>query len=154
MDRDQIKVLLHHREPYLMVDRVDKLTESSICGVKLHRGDESYLEGHFPGAPVVPGAMLQELCTQSASVLLTRFYSGVINYDSERTQGHAIGVLSKVGHAKYYSLVKPEGELFAQVDLIEHIGNLFKFRARVEHEGQLKAKLQFSLMNLSDTHLL
>ena len=154
MDRDEIKVLLHHREPYLMVDRVDELTKTHICGVKLHRGDESHLKGHFPGAPVVPGAMLQELCTQSASVLLTRFYSGVIDYDSERTKGHAIGVLSKVWYAKYYSLAKPEEELFAEVDLLEQIGNLFKFRARVEQGGQLKAKLQFSLMNLSDTHLL
>ena len=154
MDREAIKVLLHHREPYLMVDRVDALTESHVCGVKLHRGDEPYLEGHFPGAPVVPGAMLQELCTQSAGVLLTRFHSGVADYDSERTKGHAIGVLSKVGHAKYYALAKPEGELCARVDLLEHAGNLFKFRARVEQGGELRAKLQFSLMNLSDEHLL
>lgn len=153
MDRDAIKVLLHHREPYLMVDRVDALSDRYVCGVKVHRGDESYLGGHFPGAPVVPGAMLQELCTQSAGVLLTRFHSGVADYDSEQTKGYAIGVLSKVRHAKYYSLVKPEGELLAHVELLEQMGNLFKFRARVEQEGVLKAKLQFSLMNLSDKHL-
>ncbi len=154
LNRDEVKVLLHHREPYLMVDRVDQLTDKHVCGVKLHRGDEPYLAGHFPGAPVVPGAMLQEFCTQSAGVLLTRFYSGVADYDSRQTKGHAIGVLSKTGYAKYYSLVKPTGELFAYVDLLEHVANLFKFRARVEQDGQLKAKLQFSLMNLSDEHLL
>ena len=154
MNREEIKVLLHHREPYLMVDRVDTLTETHVCGVKLHRGDEPYLKGHFPGAPVVPGAMLQEFCTQSAGLLLTRFYSGVADYNSELTKGYAIGVLSKVGYAKYFSLVKPEGELFAHVDLLEHVGNFFKFRARVEQGLQLKAKLQFSLMNLSDEHLL
>jgi len=154
MDREAIKELLHHREPYLMVDRVDALSADHVCGVKLHRGDEAYLTGHFPGAPVVPGAMLQELCTQSAGLLLTRFHSGVPDYNSKHTRGYAIGVLNKVGYAKYYDMVKPDGEIIADVDLLEAMGNLFKFRAKVVQSGRLKAKLQFSLMNLSDRYLL
>jgi 3-hydroxyacyl-[acyl-carrier-protein] dehydratase len=99
MNIDEVKVLLHHREPYLMVDRIDALTCHAVTGVKSHRGDEAHLAGHFPGAPVVPGAMLQELCTQSAGALITKFYSPVENYDSEKTKGHALGVLAKVAYA-------------------------------------------------------
>jgi 3-hydroxyacyl-[acyl-carrier-protein] dehydratase len=154
MNRDEVKVLLHHREPYLMVDRVDALTPNSVTGVKVHRGDEAHLVGHFPGAPVVPGAMLQELCTQSAGVLITKYHSPEMNYDSERTKGHALGVLSKVDYAKYLGVVKVDREVVAVVDLIEQLGPLFKFKARVLQDGRLKAKLMFSLMNLSDEHLI
>ncbi|MFL3657284.1 MAG: hypothetical protein ACJ07L_04405 [Opitutales bacterium] len=64
MDSDEIKVLLHHRKSYLMVARVDQLSANAATDVEAHRGDEGYLVGHFPGAPLVPYAMLQELCTQ------------------------------------------------------------------------------------------
>jgi len=153
MNRDQVKVLLHHREPYLMVDRIDVLTADTVTGVKVHRGDEAHLAGHFPGAPVVPGAMLQELCTQSAGVLITKYYAPVENYDSEQTKGHALGVVSKVAYAKYMGIVKPERDVFAEVELIARLGPLFKFKARVLQDGLIKAKLMFSLINLSDEHL-
>ncbi len=153
MNRDQVKVLLHHREPYLMVDRIDMLTAHTVTGVKVHRGDEAHLAGHFPGAPVVPGAMLQELCTQSAGVLITKYYAPVEHYDSEQTKGHALGVVSKVAYAKYMGIVKPERDVFAEVELIERLGPLFKFKARVLQDKLIKAKLMFSLINLSDEHL-
>jgi|TARA_B110000093_G_scaffold181913_1_gene227095 3-hydroxyacyl-[acyl-carrier-protein] dehydratase len=153
MNRDEIKVLLHHREPYLMVDRIDLLTAHAVTGVKVHRGDEAYLAGHFPGAPVVPGAMLQELCTQSAGALITKYYAPIENYDSEQTKGHALGVVSKVAYAKYMGIVKPQREVFAEVEFIERLGPLFKFKARVLQDGCIKAKLMFSLINLSDEHL-
>ena len=147
-------MLLHHREPYLMVDRVDALTPESVTGVKVHRGDEAHLRGHFPGAPVVPGAMLQELCTQSAGVLISKYHAPVPHYDSERTKGHALGVLSKVDYAKYLGVVKVDRDVLAIVDLLEQLGPLFKFKARVLQDGRLKAKLMFALMNLSDQHLI
>ena len=153
MNRDEVKVLLHHREPYLMVDRIDALTPFTVTGVKIHRGDEAHLVGHFPGAPVVPGAMLQELCTQSAGALITKHYAPVENYDSEQTKGHALGVLSKVAYAKYLGMVKTDLEVFAQVELVEKLGPLFKFKAKVFQDGRIKAKLRFSLINLSDEHL-
>ncbi|MGB0415658.1 MAG: 3-hydroxyacyl-ACP dehydratase FabZ family protein [Coraliomargarita sp.] len=149
----EIKVLLHHREPYLMVDRVDELSPLKVRGVKIHRGDEAHLAGHFPGAPVVPGAMLQELCTQSAGVLMTRFYSPVEDYDSEQTKGLAIGVLNKVEFAKYYATAKPDADVVADVDLVERMGDLFKFRARVEQCGKVVAKLRFNLVIAPDAVL-
>jgi hypothetical protein len=47
MNRDEDKVLLHHREPHLMVDRIDVLTAHTVTGVKVHRGDEAHLAGDF-----------------------------------------------------------------------------------------------------------
>jgi 3-hydroxyacyl-[acyl-carrier-protein] dehydratase len=153
LDRDAVKVLLHQREPYLMVDRVDALTPEAVTGVKMHRGDEAYLKGHFPGAPIVPGAMLQELCTQSAGVLITKHHAPVENYNSETTKGHALGVLSKVEFAKFLGIVKTDRDVVAEVNLVEQLGPLFKFNARVYQDGELKAKLCFKLANIGDEQL-
>ena len=63
-------------------------------------------------------------------------------------------MLSKVKYAKYLGAVKTDQDFFAEVELLEQLGPLFKFRAKVSQDGQLKAKLVFSLMNLPEDHLL
>ncbi len=153
MELLEIKKLLHHREPYLMVSKVLHLSASEIETQCVHRGDEGHLRGHFPGAPVVPGAMIQEFCTQSAGILITKHYSPVENYDSEKTKGYALGVLNKIEFAKYLEIVKPSHSLEAKVELVENVDNLFKFKARVFQQGVLKAKLKFNLVNISDSYL-
>ena len=152
MNKEEIKTLLHHREPYLMVDQVHEIDETHIKTTKEARLEEPYLQGHFPNMPVVPGAMLQEFCTQSAGILMTKYYSGVEDYHSEKTKGYAIGVLNKVESAKYYSVCKP-GLIEAEVILKESQDNLFKFKAKVTQKGNLMAKLNFNLVVASESVL-
>ena len=57
---------LHHRDPYLLVRNVESIGDTSIETSTVVTGDEHFLGGHFPGAPIVPGAMLQEMTTQTA----------------------------------------------------------------------------------------
>ena len=154
MNKKDIKKLLHHREPYLMVDKVFSITDTNIKTSKTHDGDEAHLKGHFPGAPVVPGAMLQEICTQSAGILLTKNYNPAgDDYNSEVTKGHAIGVLNKVEFAKYLGIVKPDRMIETEVELLEYHESLFKFKAIVKQDNKIKAKLKFNLVNISDEHL-
>ncbi len=153
MNQEQIKNILHQRGSYLMVDQVLSISENSIHTSKSHSGDEPHVLGHFPGAPVVPGAMLQEICTQSAGILITQFYSPVKNYNSNTTKGWALGVLNKVEFAKYLEMVKPHQAIEAKVELLEQQDGLFKFRAQVYQEQKLKAKLKFNLVNISDQYL-
>lgn len=153
MQLTEIKKYLHHREPYLMLSSVVEIDDSAIHVVCDHRGDEGHLLGHFPGAPIVPGAMLQEICTQAAGLLITKHYCPVENYDSEITQGYALGVLNKVRFAKYLEIVKPSHSIEAKIELLEREGTLFKFSAKVFQQGKLKAKLGFNLVNISDSYL-
>ena len=69
MDREAIKNILPHREPMLLVDEAE-LTDGVAVGRYTVRGDEFFLQGHFPGNPVVPGAILCEMMAQSACLLI------------------------------------------------------------------------------------
>lgn len=149
----EIKKLLHHREPYLLIDEVICSDENTIHTQKKLTGEEYFFKGHFPGAPILPGAMMQEMTTQTAGILITKYYSPVKNYNSEQTKGHALGVLKKVNFAKYKKMAKPGDLLDIQVVLKEHLKDLFEFNATISTNGAVVMTNSFQLMNISDQYL-
>lgn len=153
MNIKEIMTCLHHRPPYLMVDQVTHLDSKNIKTHKKHDGSEGHYSGHFPGAPVVPGAMLHEMATQSAGILITKHYSPIENYNSETSKGWALGVLKKIEGAKFYAFCHPDKSLECDVELIDFKDHLFKFRALIFQDELKKAQLHFQLVNISDDHL-
>jgi len=152
--KDLIQKKLHHRKPYLMIDEVIEASPHQIKTKKIPHLEEYYLQGHFPNSPIVPGAMMQEMTTQSAGLLITLFYSPVENYDSETTKGHALGVLRAVHYAKFKKFARPDDILNVSVDLIEHHGNSFRFKARIECKNEKIMSNEFTLINISEDQLL
>lgn len=69
MNRDEIKRILPHREPMLLLDDV-QIVEGAAVGHYTVRGDEFFLQGHFPDKPIVPGVILCEILAQSTCVLM------------------------------------------------------------------------------------
>jgi len=85
MNREEIKNILPHREPMLLVDETE-LIDDTATGKYTVRGDEFFLQGHFPGNPVVPGVILCEMMAQSACLLVqtdggkfTPYFTGLKN---------------------------------------------------------------------------
>lgn len=69
MDRDELKGIIPHREPMLLIDEAELVDGVSTAKYTV-RGDEFFLQGHFPGQPVVPGVILCEMMGQSACLLI------------------------------------------------------------------------------------
>ena len=71
-DIEQIKQIIPHRDPMLMVDCIEQLDQEAgtVVGVKTFTGDEEFFKGHFPGNPVVPGVFLIEALAQTGAVAI------------------------------------------------------------------------------------
>lgn len=104
MNRDEIKSIIPHREPMLLVDEVE-LTGGEAVGKYTVRGDEFFLQGHFPGNPVVPGAILCEMMGQSACLLIdknagrfTPYFTGMNNvkFKNKVLQGDTVTFKSEI----------------------------------------------------------
>lgn len=86
MDREELKEYLPHREPMLLVDKID-IDADGVCHAEyLVKEDEFFCRGHFPGNPIVPGVILSEIMAQSCALLVkeeikgkTTLYTGIDN---------------------------------------------------------------------------
>ncbi len=79
-NKEQIKSILPHREPFLFVDYITEINENSITGLKLVKHDDFYFKGHFPSEPIMPGVLQIETMAQVGGVLCLNSVSDPENY--------------------------------------------------------------------------
>ena len=83
-DIEQIKQIIPHRDPMLMVDCIEQLDQEAgtVVGIKTFTGEEEFFKGHFPGNPVVPGVFLIEALAQTGAfaILSREEYLGKTGY--------------------------------------------------------------------------
>jgi 3-hydroxyacyl-[acyl-carrier-protein] dehydratase len=106
MNTKDIEKILPHRYPFLLVDRVLQidLEKSEILGVKNVTSNEPFFQGHFPGAPIMPGVLLLEALAQTGGILVHQK-----GYDKK------IAVLLNITNAKFRRPVVPGDVLFLHV---------------------------------------
>ncbi len=107
---EDIKKRLPHRYPFLMVDKIISLDETSVVGIKNVTFDEPFFQGHFPGEPVMPGVLMVEALAQSGGLLVL---SSV-----EEPQKYSTYFL-KIDKLKFKHKVVPGDTLILKMELIE-----------------------------------
>lgn len=136
MNQDEIKKILPHRDNMLLVDAVRREGEYAL-GEDQARGDEWFLQGHFPGNPVVPGVILCEILAQSACVLLT----------DQMAEG-ALPMYTDLNNVRFKSPVKL-GDLFETKCRITRSKPPFYFAEGSGYVGErlcLKAEFAFAIV--------
>ncbi len=152
---DRVEGYLHHRPPYLLVEKIVSIEPTKIVTEKLFSGDEFFAKGHFPGAPIFPGAMMQELTTQSAGILIAAQYNPMREFDTNDPffNEYALGVLVKVKQARYKGFARPGDTLSVTVVLNERVSDVFDFSATISVAGKTVMRNGFQLMNIKSTIL-
>ena len=149
-DLNSVEDYLHHRPPYLLVDRVVSITANEVQTEKRITGQEFFVQGHFPGAAIFPGAMMQELSTQSAGILIAAKFNPMPEFNTHDPHFNelALGVLVRVKNAKFKGFAKPGDTLVTNVKLDEHTSNVFDFRATISVQGKVIMQNMFRLANV------
>ncbi|MCX7338109.1 MAG: 3-hydroxyacyl-ACP dehydratase FabZ [Alphaproteobacteria bacterium] len=148
IDINEIKLLIPHRYPFLMIDRmIDVCPGESAVGIKNVSVNENYFQGHFPGKPIMPGVLIIEAMAQTAAALVTK---GVL-VDKEKgimpPDGMNIGVyFMTVDEAKFRKPVVPGDVLHLKVSKERRRGPVWKFKGEAFVDGALVCESLFSAM--------
>lgn len=140
IDIQEIKGIIRHRYPFLLVDRVLELEEGTrAVAIKNVTANEEFFTGHFPDYPVMPGVLIVEALAQvSAVVMLTK----------EENKGR-IGLLAGIDGCRFKRQVKPGDQLRLEVKITRLKGPIGKGtgRATVEGETVCETELIFAFGN-------
>lgn len=134
LDIEQIRDVLPHRYPFLLVDRIlDLVPEKSARGYKNVTINEEFFEGHFPGHAVMPGVLVCEAMAQVGGVLLLSMTGneGKLAY---------FGGMDKV---RFRKPVLPGDTLVTDVELIASKSNIGKVKATARVDGDVACEGEF-----------
>lgn len=138
MKRDDLKKILPHREPMLLLDEAE-VVDGVAHGRITITGDEFFVQGHFPGNPVVPGVILCEMLAQNCCVLMGDGLSGQENVTLFYTS------LDKV---RFKHPVRPGDTVELTCQITRHRGPFYfaSGEARVGDVLCVTAEMSFALM--------
>ena len=122
LNKDQIRDLLPHREPMLLVDELYdiKKLQSATALVKV-REDSFFVQGHFPDEPVMPGVLIVESFGQAAAALTA-------NGLDKSTYENKLVFLMGVEKARFRNPVVPDCDLILKIEAIRSHGRVWKYK--------------------------
>ena len=122
LNKDQIANLLPHREPMLLIDELTNIKKlKSATAIMNVQKDSFYVDGHFPGQPVMPGVLIVEAFGQAAAALTAH------GIDKETYENKLVYLMS-VEKARFRNPVIPDCKLELEIEAIRSHGKVWKYR--------------------------
>ncbi|HEX8635701.1 MAG TPA: 3-hydroxyacyl-ACP dehydratase FabZ [Pyrinomonadaceae bacterium] len=134
LDTRAIQELLPHRYPFLLVDRIIELVpRERIVGIKQVTIGEQFFQGHFPGAPVMPGVLIVEALAQVGAILALR--------EIERREEKLV-LFSGIERARFRQPVVPGDTLTLEVTALRIGSRIQRMRGEAKVEGRVVAEAE------------
>src|SRR5713101_9339371 len=131
LEINEIRRILPHRYPILLVDRVVELEAERIVGIKNVTANEPFFSGHFPDFPVMPGVLIVEAMAQTAGVLVLK---------SVPDRDRKLVLLVSIEFAKFRRPVVPGDQLRLEMTVIKRKASVAKMAGRATVDGLLVAE--------------
>lgn len=133
LDVNEIRQILPHRYPMLLVDRIIELEAERIVGIKNVTANEPFFSGHFPDFPVMPGVLIVEAMAQTAGVLVLKSVE-----DRERK----LVLLVSIEYAKFRRQVVPGDQLRMELTMMKRKASVAKMSGKATVDGALVAEAE------------
>ena len=139
MNLEEIKKILPHRYPFLLVDRVLEIKKNKYCkALKNISANEEVFQGHFPNQAVLPGVLIIEALAQTAGI--------VIHSDKYENLSREIVFFAGIEKAKFRIPVVPGDQLMLETSLINKRRNFWVFDGKASVDNKLAAQAEIKLM--------
>ena len=133
LDKKEIEELLPHREPMLLIDEIYDIKKlESATGVVNVKKDSFFVQGHFPGQPVMPGVVIVESFGQAAAALTAHGLD-------KKTYENKLVFLMGVEKARFRSPVIPDCKLILKIKAIRSHGRVWKYKGDAFVDGKKMA---------------
>jgi 3-hydroxyacyl-[acyl-carrier-protein] dehydratase len=129
----QIKEILPHRYPFLLVDRILEMSETHIVGLKNVTANEPHFQGHFPEKAVMPGVLIIECMAQVAGVLI-----GKRTVDAHKK----LMLLASIDHARFRQPVGPGDQLRIEATITNFRSTAAKVSGKALVDGKVVAEAE------------
>lgn len=136
MKIEEIKNYIPHRYPFLLVDRVLEVEEDRIVTIKNVTVNEEFFNGHFPGAPIMPGVLQVEAMAQSGCIMMMK---SKVDDPSE-----TLIVFTGIKNAKFRKSVVPGDQLKMEVKLANQRRNFVTMEGKATVDGEVVCELEAS----------
>ena len=135
LDINQIKELLPHRYPFLLVDRVTEIVPMKMAkGYKNVTANEEFFNGHFPVKPVMPGVLIVEALAQLGCLTVLA---------NEANRGQLV-LFAGIEGCKFRQMVVPGDKLELEVEVIKIRGPVGKAKATAKVDGKVATECEIS----------
>ena len=135
MNQAEIQKLIPHRDPFLWIDEITKISDSKIVARKTITEDLDVFRGHYPHFPILPGVLQLEAAFQAGAILIAK---------TQDVGEENVPVVTRVNNTKFRTMVRPGDTLDIEVELNEQLSNAYFLTGKVSVDGKVTVRLEFA----------